>query len=136
MPDAVPVQQSLLHWFLLALGWRYTILLSLAGLLSFVLTLIVVLRGKGPLASASLVLIVHVPLLIGVYAAIDGLIRSYTVIAMSEATVKASEVATGISTALVAPLVGMILMVPGYATAALGSLIRSLGANAEQGKLP
>ena len=47
-------------------------------------------------------------------------------------TVKAAEVANGYSTALVAPLVGMALMVPGYAIAALGSLIRSLSENREQ----
>jgi hypothetical protein len=42
----------------------------------------------------------------------------------------------GYSTALVAPLVGMALMVPGYAIAALGSLIRSLSENREQSKTP
>ena len=114
-----------------ALGLPYVILLPLAGFLSFLFALIIVLRGKGPMAGAALILIVHVPLIIGVFAAIQGAIASYTVIAMSAATPKPSEVAAGISTALVAPLVGMLLMVPGYATAALGASIRSLGANAE-----
>ncbi len=134
MPVAAPVQQTMLQWFLVSLGFRYAMLLSLAGLLSFVLALFIVLRGKGPLAGSALMLIVHVPLLIGVYAAIDGLMRVYLVIAGSDVTVKASEVANGYSTALVAPLVGMALMVPGYAIAALGSLIRSLSENREQSK--
>jgi hypothetical protein len=125
MPD-VPVQQSLLSWMLAALGFPYVILLPLAGLLSFVFALIVVVRGRGPMAGAATVLIVHVPLLIGVFAAIEGAIASYTVIAMSGATAKPSDVAAGWSTALVAPLVGMLLMAPGYAVAAFGAFIRSV----------
>ena len=111
---------------LTALGFPYVILLSLTGVLCFLLALIVVLRGKGPMAAASLVLIVHVPLLIGIFAAIQGGIASYTVIATGAAPPKPSEVAAGISTALVAPLVAMIFMIPGYATAALGAFIRCL----------
>jgi hypothetical protein len=130
-PDVEPVQQSYLGWMVTALGFPYLFLLPLAGLVAFLLALIIVLRGKGAMAAASLILIVHVPLLIGVFAALQGGIASYTVIAMSETTPKPSEIAAGISTALVAPMVGMLLMAPGYATAALGAFIRCLGANAE-----
>lgn len=137
MPDAQPaelVQQSLLSWMFTALGFPYVVLLPLAGLLCFLLALVLVLRGRGPMAAAALMLIVHVPLLIGVFAAIEGGIASYTVIATSAATPKPSEVAAGVSTALFAPLVGMILMVPGYATAALGAFIRALVAKTETSK--
>lgn len=132
MPEAEPVQQSLLNWMYTALGLPYVILLPLAGLLSFLFALIVVLRGKGPMAAAALILFVHVPLFIGVFAAIQGAIASYTVIATSPATPKPSEVAAGISTALVAPWFGMLLMVPGYATAAIGAFIRSFAAKVEE----
>jgi hypothetical protein len=110
----------------------YAIVLPLAGLICFLLALILVLRGKGPMAAAGLILIVHVPLLIGVFAAIQGAIASYTLIAMSATTPKPSELAAGISMALVAPMVGMVLMVPGYATAALGAIIRSFVADGVQ----
>lgn len=116
------------------MGVPYVLILPLAGFLCFLLVLIVVLRGRGPLAAAALILIVPVPLLIGIFAAIQGGIASYTVIATSAAAAKPSEVAAGISTALIAPLVGMIVMVPGYATAALGAFIRALAAKAETGK--
>ena len=66
------------------------------------------------------------PLLVGIFAAIQGGIASYTVIATGAAPPKPSEVAAGISTALVAPLVAMVFMVPGYVTATLGAFIRSL----------
>ena len=125
MQNTEHVQQSLLHWMFASLG-PYAILLPLAALLSLIFVLILVFRGKGPMAAASLILMVHVPLLIGIFAAIQVAIASYTVIAMSEATPKPAELAAGISTALVAPLVGMLLMVPSYVTAAIGSFIRSL----------
>ncbi len=121
-----PVQQSLVNWILTALGFPYMIVLPLAGILCFAFALILVIRGKGPMAAASLILIVHVPLLIGVFAALQGGIASYVVIATSESTPKPAEVAAGISTALIAPLVGIILMVPGYAIAALGAMIRAV----------
>ena len=123
-----PMQQSFLGWVFAALGFQYAVLLTLTGLLSFVIALIVVLRGRGPMAAAALLLIVHVPLLIGLFAAIQGAISSYTVIAVSSTAPKPSEVAMGISTALVAPMVAMILMIPGYAIATIGSIIRSLSA--------
>lgn len=132
MPDAEPVQQSLLGWVFSALGVPYVLLLPIAGLVCFLLAVVVVLRGKGPMAVAALILIVHVPLLIGVFAAVQGAIASYTVIAMSGASPKPAEVAAGISTALVAPLVGMLMMVPGYATAALGAFIRSFSNHADE----
>jgi len=131
MPDAEPVRQSLLSWMFTALGFPYVVLLPAAGLVCFLLALIVVLRGRGPMSGPALILIVHVPLLIGVFAAIQGGIASYIIIATSASTPKPSEVAEGISTALVAPMAGMLLMVPSYATAALGAFIRCLGSNSE-----
>ena len=127
MPESPPGAQSLLSWMFSALGIGYGILLPLAGLVCFLLVLVVVLRGRGPLAAAALILIVHVPLLIGLFAAFQGAIASFTVIATSASTPKPSELAAGISTALFAPLVGVLFMVPAYATAALGALVRSLG---------
>jgi uncharacterized membrane protein len=126
-----PVQQSILTWIFAALGLPYVILLSLAGLISFLLALLIVQRGKGSMAPAALILIVHAPLLIGIFAAIQGGIASYTIIATSGATPKPSEVAAGISTALIAPMIGMLLMVPGYATAAIGAFVRAVGAEAK-----
>lgn len=132
MPDAEPIRQSYLSWLFNALGLQYAILLPMAGLICSLLALILVLRGKGPMAAAGLVLVVHVPLLIGVFAAIQGVSASYAIIAVSETTPKPSELAVGISMALAAPMVGMVLMVPSYATAALGAIFRSLVADSAQ----
>ena len=127
-------QVSYLTWMFQALGFQYAILLPLAGFVCFLLALIVVVRGKGPMAVAALMLIVHVPLLLGGFAAIQGAIASYSVVAMSATAPDPSEVAAGTSTALFASLVGMLLTIPGYATAACGAFIRSLMPNAESTK--
>ena len=83
------------------------------------------------MAAAALVLVVHAPLLLGAYAALSGAASSFNVLAMSDATPKASAVAEGISTALVAPMAGILLMIPGYATAAIGALMRCLTTGAK-----
>ena len=131
MPDAEPVQQSLVSWGISALGLPYVVLLPLAGLLCFLLALIIVIRGKGAMAAAALVLIVNIPLLIGAFAAIQGGIASYTVIAMSQSAPRPSEAAAGVSTTLFALFVGMLFTAPGYATAAFGASIRALKSGQE-----
>lgn len=120
--------RSLLSWFYMALGPFYLGLLLLAGLLCFVLTLVIVTRGRGGMSSTALLFIVPIPLLIGIFGAIQGAINSFTVIAMGGATPKASEIAQGVSLSLVAPLFGMLLMLPSYGVAVLGSLFRSFPA--------
>jgi len=125
------VQQSFLSWILTALGFKYAILLPVSALVCFVLTLIVVVRGKGPMAGVALVLIIPVPLLIGVFAAIEGGISSYKVIATLATDPAPGQVAAVISTLLVAPMVGMLLMAPSYILATLGSLFRSFSADPE-----
>ncbi|HJT35378.1 MAG TPA: hypothetical protein VJ783_25355 [Pirellulales bacterium] len=127
-----PVRQSFLQWILMALGLKYTLLLPFAAFIAFVLALIVLLRGKGPMAAAALFFIVPMPFLIGIYGAIEGLISIYQVIAAAAAQPKPSELAEGTSMALVAPMVGMLLMIPTYALATVGMTVRSLVASSER----
>ena len=134
MPEHVP--QSMLGWMVDSLGFLYLVLIPGAGLLAFVLALAIVFRGHGPLAAAALVLVVHVPLLIGVFAALHGGISVFSIIAASTATPKPAELSAGISTCLVAPFVSLFVMAPSYAVAVLGALIRCLTAsgNGREGK--
>ncbi len=130
-PGAEPVPQNFVSFMCTSLGACYGILLPLAGLVCFLLSLVVVIRGKGPMAGAALILIVHVPLLIGVFAAIHGAISSCMIIATSVASPKPSVIADAASLVLVAPMVAMFLMAPSYMVAATGAFIRCLLANAE-----
>lgn len=121
-----PAQQSLLLWFYNSLGLMYAVLMPLSGLVSFLLALLLVLRGRGPFLGIALFLIVHVPLLIGVYAAVQGVISMYSLISQSAGTPKPSEIAAGISISLVPITVGIFFLIPSYSVAAIGSLVRSL----------
>ena len=120
-------QFSLLRWVFSSLGVPYIVLFGLAGLVCLVLTLVLVIRGKGPMAAVALVLVVHVPFFIGLFAALQGAASSFLVIATSGATPKPSEVAVGTSTGLIAPMVGLLVMAPSYVIAILGALSRSFG---------
>jgi MotA/TolQ/ExbB proton channel family len=130
--DLEPVRQSYLHWLCMALGLKYSLLLPLAALLAFILTLIVVVRGKGPLAGAALVFIVPMPLFIGLYGAIEGVIAMYAVIANSTTQPKPSQLANGISMALATLWVGTLLMAPSYVVAMFGLFVRSLVGNSDR----
>lgn len=126
MEDPAPVQQSMIVWYVRSLGLVNSVLLPLAAMICCLVALFIVVRGKGSLAGAALVLVVHVPFMIGLYAAFGGLINVFAVIAMSANPVKPSELAEGFSTSVVAPQVALLLTVPLYAVAIFGSLIRSL----------
>jgi hypothetical protein len=133
MPDDVePVRESMLHWYVTALGPKYIVLLGLAGLAAFVLTWIVVLRGKGPLAGGALVFIVAMPFFVGLFGAIDGYLAVNMVIAASVLQPKPSELAQGTALSLAAPLTGMFLMAPSYLVAMIGLTARALFGKTDQ----
>ncbi|WP_237607361.1 MotA/TolQ/ExbB proton channel family protein [Roseimaritima sediminicola] len=116
--------QSLLGWVLESLGWVYLILLLLVTLISLTLLVVILVRGHGAFTAAAIVLLVHAPFLLGLFGAVSGAISSYRLIATSGSTPHPSDLAAGISTALVALLVGMLLTAPLYPVAILGALIR------------
>jgi hypothetical protein len=129
-PEVGPVPQSFLSWVLAALGFKYAILLAVSALVSFVLTVIVVVRGKGAMAGVALLLTIPIPMLIGVFAAIEGGVSSFPVIAtLGKESAPGQVAAFLISTLLVAPMVGMALMAPSYILAILVSFFRSLSAD-------
>jgi len=130
-----PGPQSMLQWVISSLGFPYAILLPMAGLLAFVLTMIYVLRGRGVLGGISLLFIVLMPFFIGIFGALDGAIRAFSVIAMSDVSVKSSEIAAGVSEALVVPTVGLLFMAPSYIVAMAGLFARSFAENDPEGRM-
>ncbi len=123
---AEPVQQSYLMWMYSALGIKYALLLPASAASSFVVTLLLVVRGKGAFAAAAIVLVVSLPLLVGIVGALDGTMASFAVISVSSVTPKPSEWARGVSMALVAPWLGFWLMVPTFLLATIGSAVRAI----------
>ncbi|MCM2374596.1 hypothetical protein [Aporhodopirellula aestuarii] len=121
-----PMQMSLLTWMVNSLGTTYLILLPAAALLSIVLALVVVIRGRGSMAAAMLLLIVPLPLLVGFYASLHGAIMSFQILASGSSAPKPTDVAMAFSVALMPPFVGLLMMVPAYTVATIGTFVRSL----------
>jgi len=122
--------ESLLMWFIDGLGLFYLAAIVGTAVFAGLLTLVVVLRGKGTMAAAALILIPPCPLWIGMYSATEGLLRALFVLQASETEPRLSELCAGASTALIGPAFGMLLMAPIYALAVFGSLLRSQFAEA------
>lgn len=129
MPVEPVIQQSYLVWFLRTLG-PGGLFVGLTGLVAFGLTLLVVFRGKGPSTGAALAFIVPMPVLLSVFCVLKGMLASFSVIAVSDTQLKASEVAAGIAETLSLPLFGMLSMAPSYLLAMLFLLGRSIQADA------
>ncbi len=121
-----PIQVSLLTWMVNSLGTTYLVLLPAAALLSIVLALAVVIRGRGPMAAAMLILVVPIPLMIGCYAALHGVINAFQILAVSGTAPKPSDIATVVAVSLLPPFVGLLLMTPAYTVATIGTFVRSL----------
>lgn len=118
-------QESFAAWMIRSCG-IWGILSTGTGFLGFLLALLIVFRGEGPFAAAALILIVLAPALIGCCGFLAGMIQSFQVIATSTTSPKPYEIADGIATGLFSPLLGFLMMVPGFAAASLGSLYRSM----------
>lgn len=117
-------RESFLGWVIRCMG-IVGLLIPIAALFSFALTLYVVTRGQGPFAFAAIILLVPTPFLLGLLGTLQGLILSLQVIAVSTTSPKPSELSDGIATALLNPLLGLIFMTPSYLVAIVGSVIRA-----------
>jgi len=102
-------QQSVLGWLFEGLGLFYGILLPLVFFIGFVLSVIVLIRGKGPMPAVFLVLIVHLPFLIGGLGTLSSLAMNQFVIAQGGGTPDPGKLAESISLANVTMLVGLLL---------------------------
>lgn len=120
------VQQSFMMWYFTSLGLKYAIVLPCAGLFSLIATLLILIRGRGPFVSSGLILAVSAPVFIGLVGAVDGVVAVYQVIGMSSAQPKPSELAGGVSMALVALQVGVTFAFPTFSIAVIGSIVRAL----------
>jgi hypothetical protein len=124
----MPEEQSWLAFYWQACGLRYGLLLPLSGLLSVVFTILLLARGRGAWLAPTMLIVVLGPLVLGMVGTVDGLIASMMVIYNSSVQPKPAELAQGKGMSLVTIQVGLMMMLPGYLLAAVGSTIRALRA--------
>lgn len=115
---------SFVGWMIRSMG-VIGLFILMAGLFSFVLTLVIAIRGQGPFAIAALVFLVPIPLLLSLFGTVQGMIMSLQVIATSSIAPKPSEISDGIATALFSPMLGLVAMTPSYLVATLAAIFRS-----------
>lgn len=123
-PDLAP-QPSFLLWLFRSLGTTFSVLFLLSALGCFFLTLLLCLRGKGPMANACLLLVVHWPTMVGILGAVTGVISMFELFARSSVAPKPSELAEGWSVSLVSVLFGVLMTMFFYLLAIVGTLFRS-----------
>lgn len=123
-PDVGP-QPSFLLWIFRSLGTTFSVLFLLSAIGCFFLTLLLCLRGKGPMANACLLLVVHWPTMVGILGAVTGVISMFELFARSSATPRPSELAEGWSVSLVSVLFGVLMTMFFYLIAIVGTLFRS-----------
>lgn len=125
VPLQEPAQRSFLSWIVHSLG-IYALMIPFAGMVVFIGACLAVAKGRRPEVVASYAAFAPIPFLVSLFGAFSGAIDSFTVIAMSAASPKPSEMAEGISTALATPLVGLLACVPTYLLLGVGWVIRML----------
>lgn len=123
--------RSQLLWIIRTTGLG-GLFIVMSALVVFVLTIVVVTRGRGPIVGPTLVLLLHGPFALSVLCVLKGLIASFSVIAMSDQIIKPSMWAEALSEALLFPFVALLLTAPSYLIAVVALLVRSLG-RSEQG---
>ncbi len=128
---AQEASNSQLDWIIRTsgLGGLFVVMTSLVV---FVLTIVVVIRGRGPIVGPTLVLLLHGPFAMSIMWFLKSLIASFSVLAMSDqAVVSASVWAEALSEALLLPFEALLLTIPSYLVAVIALLVRSLGRSSD-----
>lgn len=121
-----PARTSHLAWAFKSLGLCYGTMIPLTGLLLFVGAVAVVALARRPAVIAAYLVFLPLPLLIGVFGTIQGLIASFSVLAHSGSAAKPAELAEGYSTALFTALFGVLVTFPSFLVLAAGLFLRTL----------
>ena len=111
-------------WIIKALGPLCLLILVLSGVASFIMTLAIVRKGKGPLAGSALMLAVLLPFFVGLYFAVLGSAQSFVAVAM-EMHPKQNSIPFVLAQASFVLFIGMFLMIPSYLLAVIAATVRS-----------
>ena len=131
MEDWKNQPQNLFEFSYVALGPFYSMLLPLSALVSLIAVVVLLRYGKGQLTGTAIVLFAATPVLIGLYATVQGLFNASETIVLSGASVKPVELVMDFSTAIISTIVGFLLAIPAYMIALFGCFVRSISAKAE-----
>ena len=121
-----PQRQSYLMWMYQSLGLFYSFVLPMSALLVVVGAVIVVFSARRPSVIAAYLVFLPLPILIGAYATVEGMIASYSVIASTTTAPQPADAGVGYSTALFSSLLGILLTFPSFFVLSIGLFIRTI----------
>jgi len=117
---------SWLSLYYQACGVKFGIALPFFGLLSFVLTCMVLFKVQGRPRGATLACVLALPVFVGLYGMIDGWVVMAEMTLYSTIHPKPSEYALGSFISLYTMLVGLFLSLPSYILATIMLSVRAL----------
>ena len=103
-----------------ACGPVYLTLLLLAGVVSIVLILVLIKRGRWPEAASALLMIIPLPLFVGLYAAVSTLSSSFYTLSLTDAGFPANEYGRIVCRALVQVWLGCWASLLSFVIVAVG----------------
>ena|GEM_PF-2933424 len=125
-------ETSYLEWVFSVLAPVDCLLFVVAGVCGFVMTLLMVRRGKGDKPSVGILLCIGLPLLVGLQSTVRGMIKGMISIAThATGDTNQADMASIIAQALFPLLLGILLMIPGYLVATIGLFRRSIRGESE-----
>jgi len=126
----MPVRHNMMTWMINALGPIYGLAIPLAGLAVFVGSCLVVALSKRPAVIASFLVFLPLPVLIGVFGSVQGVISAFATVSGGGAEVPGDIVAACFATALFTTFLGLIVSGPSYLVLAFGLFFRTLASRA------
>ena len=122
--------ESVLEYCQRSMGAMYGFPLPAAAFFSFVLVLLVVIRGRGPTVGPALVLLVPMPVYLGLLGTLDGLLAAGRIMEQSGVEPELWALGGAGASSLVTLVVGTMLTIPAFLTGAIGAFVRAMIAKA------
>jgi hypothetical protein len=123
--ESEPVRRSYLEWLFEGIGLPYSLLLPAAALVTFILVIILLRRGRGVELVGALLFVVPMPIFVGCLRIVYDMIEAMQIIAISDSP-KLGEVVYAASAGLATFWYAMILILPSYLLALGGLFLRAI----------
>lgn len=121
-----PAKKSYLMWAFESMGIFYSLVLPAAGLAVFLGAILVVALNRRPGVIAAYLVFLPLPLLIGVFGSVHGLIFSLSAISSSGSDLPARVLVAAWPSALFTTYFALLVSFPSYFIVAIGLFVRAI----------
>jgi len=125
---AAVAPKSRLMWYVESLGLS-GLLVLVTGFAIFVGACLVVMRSHRPAVIAAYLVFLPLPVLIAVIGALKGCVASFSVLALTDVEISASEWYGGTAEMLLGLLIALLVTMPSFLVIAVGLFLRTVGSH-------